>query len=107
MAITIQRGTSDEAIEAISAALKDYLADHPACEIALYRQNAVSVRIRVVDPEFAGMSKAERSRRVWGYLEELPEEVHSDISMLLLMTPDEKPMSFANFEFDDPSSTDL
>jgi hypothetical protein len=43
----------------------------------------------------------------WQYLGELPEEVQSDISTVLLLTPDETKKSFANFEFDDPIASKL
>ena len=34
--------------------------------------------------------------------QEFPEDVQSDISLLLLLTPDETKASMVNFEFDDP-----
>jgi len=65
MAINIPRGTSDKIIERIVEALRSYEADHPKSQIDLYRQNAVSVRVRIIDPEFAGRNKVERSKMVW------------------------------------------
>ena len=38
-----------------------------------------------------------------GCLEKLPEEVQSDISMVVLLTPAETKRSLANLEFEDPS----
>ena len=32
----------------------------------------------------------------------LPDEVQSDLSTVILLTPEETGMSFANFEFEDP-----
>jgi hypothetical protein len=107
MAIKIARGNGDAVIEQIMDVLRQYEVDHPKAEIDLYRQNPVSVRARIVDPDFKGRGKPERSRLAWRYLEKLPDEVQSDISMVLLLTPDEKKLSFANFEFEDPVPSEL
>jgi stress-induced morphogen len=102
MAISIMRGQSDLTIECIKSELERYQADHPHSKIDLYRQNPVSVRVRVVDPEFEGRSKVERSDMVWKYLENLTDDCQSDISMLVLLAPDEMEKSFSNLEFEDP-----
>jgi hypothetical protein len=102
MAINIPRGKSDEVIERIGLALHDYQADHPRAQIELYRQNPVTVRVRIIDPDFAGLGKPLRNQIAWKYLSQLPDDVQSDISMLLLLAPDESKMSIANLEFDDP-----
>ncbi len=102
MSITIPRGATDSILEQIVETLESYKADHPGSEIALYRQNSVSVRIRIIDPAFAGKNRIERSDLVWRYIEKLPDDVQSDISTLILLTADETKRSFANFEFEDP-----
>jgi hypothetical protein len=102
MTINIPRGKSDEVIEQIKMALQSYQDDHPSAQIDLYRQNPASVRVRIIDPDFAGIGKVGRNERVWKYLDKLSEDDQSDISMLLLLTPEETKISFANFEFDDP-----
>lgn len=108
MAITIPRGTSDAIIDLIIAtALRPYEKDHPQAQIDLYRQNPVSVRLRIVDPEFAKKGRPQRSQQAWKYLEHLPDEVQSDISTVLLLTPEETKLSFSNFEFDDPIPSKL
>lgn len=107
MAINIPRGNSDEVIDTITATLRDYEADHPRAQIDLYRQNSVSVRVRIIDPDFAGQGKPQRNQQAWRYLGQLPEEIQSDISTVLLLTPDETKMSFANFEFEDPIPSKL
>jgi hypothetical protein len=107
MAITIPRGNSDAILDQIIAVLHSYEADHPGSQIDIYRQNPVSVRVRIIDPDFAGRNKVERSKLVWKYLDVLPEETQSDISTLLLLVPDETKLSFANFEFDDPIPVSL
>ncbi len=107
MSINIPRGGSDEVIEQIVEVLRGYEADHAQAQIDLYRQNSVSVRVRIIDPDFAGLGKPQRSEQVWRYLERLPEEVQSDISTVLLLAPEDTKRSFANFEFDDPIPSKL
>jgi hypothetical protein len=102
MSIGIPRGQQDEIIAQIVKALEPYEADHPHAKIDLYRQNSVSIRVRIVDPDLGGKRKPERHEIAWRYLDKLPEETQSEISLLLLLTPDEVTTSFANFEFDDP-----
>ena len=102
MSIHIARGHSDAGIEQINAVLKGYEHDHPRAVIDIYRQNSVSVRIRIIDPDFRGLERSERHERVWKYLEKLPDEAQADVSMLVPLCPDETEKSFANLEFDDP-----
>ena len=107
MAIKIARGKRDEVINQIIKALRGYEDDHVQAQIHLYRQNAVSVRVRIIDPDFAGQGKPQRSQQAWRYLGQLPDEVQGDISTVLLLTPDETKKSFANLEFDDPTPSKL
>ncbi len=48
------------------------------------------------------MDKAERHDLIWKILESLPESMLSQISILLLLTPEEVKGSFANMDFEDP-----
>ncbi len=93
---------SDHILKQIKGALKDYELRHPQAQVDLYRQNQVSVRIRVIDPDFASHCRSERHEIIWTYLQHLPEDVSGDISMIVLITPDERMTSFANLEFEDP-----
>jgi stress-induced morphogen len=102
MAIRIPRGGSDAVIESIEKALGVYQKDHPSAEIDIYRQNPVSVRIRVIDPDFAGTSRIARHETIWKCLEQVSDDDQGDISMLVLLTPEETNRSMANLEFDDP-----
>ena len=54
------RGKVDPILSAIADALTAYEKAHPKADIAIYRQNSVSVRVRIVDSELAGISKADR-----------------------------------------------
>jgi hypothetical protein len=101
------RGDRDATIDLLAQALERYDAEHPGSQVVIYRQNSVSVRVRIVDPGFASSSRAERHEAVWRYFEGLPEEVQSEISLLLPLTPEELPRSFANLEFDHPVPSGL
>ena len=103
MSIQIPRGRTDSTPEQIRTVLEEYQRGHPSAEISLYRQNGVSVRIKIVDPEFEGVSKSARHASAWGFLERLPDEIQSDISMLVLLAPGQENQSLANIEFEDPS----
>lgn len=107
MAVRVSRGKSDAAIKRIVEQLKQYEAGHPKAVIEVYRKNSVSIRVRVVDPDFRTLSRSERSRLVWPLLRELPEETLSEVSMVLLLSPEEKKTSLVSLEFDDPSRSQL
>jgi len=84
---------------------KRYKPLHRKAKIEAYRYNPASVRVRIIDPDFARKSIPERENEVWAILDTLPEEVRSDISILLLITPEERKDSFASMEFDKPTFT--
>jgi stress-induced morphogen len=94
-------------MDQIIEALRAYEAGHPRSQNDLYRQNSVSIRIRIIDADLAGLNRVQRNKLIWRYLDKIPEETQSDISALILLTPDETKMSFANFEFNDPVPSSL
>ncbi len=96
------RGRSDKALQLISDQLELYESKHPGSKAELYRQNPAAVRIRIVDPSFAGLDRIERDEIVWKYLYKLPPDVRGDITVVLLLAPDELETSFANQDFEDP-----
>src|SRR5438445_7522979 len=100
MAIKVPRGKKDEIVEQIIDAMKSYQQAHAKAQIDVYRQNSVSVRIRIVDPDFRGVNRSDRHDLAWRFLEQLPDDVQSDISMLVLVAPEERKKSPANLEFD-------
>src|SRR5260221_5551492 len=101
------RGKSDSALEAIVKSLAKYEAAHRRAEIMAYRQNSASIRIRVIDPDFASVSRSDRHDTVWSYLEGLPDDVLSQISVLLALTPDDRAISIGTLDFDHPIPTKL
>lgn len=105
--VTIRDKTADTRLQAIADALLAYEKQHPNANVEVYRQNSVSVRVRIVDPDFTGVSKADRHDDVWNYLEPLDEELQAEISILLLLTPKEMQNSFANYDFENPIPSQL
>jgi len=102
----MRRQRTDSAVDEVKAALETgYGRTHPKAKIEVYRYNSASIRIRIIDPEFAGCDRVDRQERLWPLIEGLPEDVRSDISVLLLITPQEKKTSLMSQEFDDPSRT--
>jgi hypothetical protein len=93
---------TDAEIARIRTVLAEYQNDHPNAKIDVQRQNNVSVRVRVIDPDFKGMDRVDRDNLMWTFLDRLPEEVISNITMVLLLTPREAPKSLANMEFENP-----
>jgi hypothetical protein len=107
MTIKLRVKRPDPILRDIVRALGEYDKAHPQARIEAYRQNSVSVRIRVINAEFSGKSRAQREDGVWAVLNTLPEEALAEISLLLLLTPDEAKTSFASLEFDDPMPSRL
>ncbi len=93
---------ADAQIQQILDVLDQYKGDHPNAQIEARSQNSVSLRIRIIDPDFNGLDRVDREPSLWDILKTLPEEVFSNITMLLLLTPEETEGSLANQEFDDP-----
>lgn len=102
MAIKLRVKRPDAILKQIVNALAPYDRAHPQAEIEAYRQNSVSVRVRIKDPDFAGKTRVQREEEVWPAFDALPEDVAADLSLLLLLTPEEAETSFASMEFDDP-----
>jgi|SRR5581483_2511381 len=100
---TIVRGDADAQVQALKTALGAYETEYPGAEAALYRHNPGSIRVRVIDRRFEGMTKSRRHARAWNFLAaRVPEDTMAEISTLLTLPPAELGNSFANFEFQDP-----
>lgn len=102
MPVKVRTKRPDKVLKQVIEALREYASQHPNAQIDVYRYSDVSIRVRVVDRDFSSRSRAEREDDLWAIIEKLPEEVVSEISLLLLLTPDEAKKSFANMEFDNP-----
>lgn len=99
---------ADAGVRAVLDALhRDYQSHHPRAVIDAYRYSPVTIRVRIVDPDFAGKDIVEREDMVWPILEALPDPLREDVGMVLMLTPDEKAASPANSEFDHPTPSRL
>ena len=94
--------TPDVQVQQILDVLTEYERVHPLAQIEGRRQNPVSIRLRIIDPDFQGMDRITREPEIWKLLRKLPEEVFVNITMLLLLTPEEAEHSLASQEFDHP-----
>lgn len=92
----------DGQVQQVLHTLAEYKASHPSADIEAKSQNSVSIRVRIIDSDFEGMDRVDREPPVWKVLRNLPEDVFSNITMLLLLTPNEAKSSLANLEFNDP-----
>ncbi len=79
-----------------------------------YRYNSASIRVRVIDACFEGLSREKRDAMVEQHLDTLPPETQRDIVTLFTFAPSElsrTPATFREFlltsEFDDPSPSML
>jgi len=72
--------------EAIQAGFPE-TSDSP--EDSVYRYNPVSIRVLIVDSRFEGKSEAAREAIVKRALKDLPRDIWREISLLIMITPEE------------------
>jgi hypothetical protein len=72
-------------------------------QVDAYRYNSASIRVRLIDPQFEGLSPEERDGIVEPHLHELDERTQADIMNLFTFAPSELLQSLLNAEFEDPS----
>ncbi len=92
----------DADVLALLEILESYKEAHPRAEVAAYRQNSACIRIRIIDPAFKKWDRADRHDRIWELFDGLPDDIVSQITILLLLTPDETKTSIANMDFENP-----
>ena len=83
-------------------------------QVEAYNINSRAIRVRVVDPRFAGLSKGERIALMDDVLKALPEEIELDITMIVPITREEfgNPsveswILHGNFDFENPAKSVL
>jgi stress-induced morphogen len=104
----ITQGNSDAEVQALKDALDAYETEHPGAEASLYRQSIASIRLRIIDRRFEGMTKSRRHADVWDFLAaRVPEDTLADVSLVLAVAPAELRSSFANHEFERPIASRL
>jgi stress-induced morphogen len=93
--------------------VEEHLSPHFE-RVDCYRYNSASIRVRVVDSRFEGLSREKRDALVEEYLDKLPPETQRDIVTLFTFSPSELTGSATTFresmqntEFDNPSPTML
>jgi len=91
----------------IEDALEEYVVEHPGAKFKVKRQNSVAIRIRVTGPAFRGMDRLKREEQVWEFLDKLPDKARSQITFVLLLTPEEERDSLLNQEFERPTRSRL
>jgi stress-induced morphogen len=92
----------DREVAAIHEALGPYRASHPQARVDVRRRSMWSIRVRIIDPAFRGLSRVEREPLVYEFLDQLPEDVSECITMVLLLAPDEVEDSLVNMDFENP-----
>ncbi len=70
----------DAQVQQVLDVLAEHKRFHPDCRIEVRRQNLVSIRIRIVDPDFEGKNRVDREPEVWTILKTLPEDVFANIT---------------------------
>jgi len=83
-------------------------------QVDAYRYNSASIRVRIIDRRFEGLSAEERDAIVEPFLDQLPEKTQADIVRVLTFAPSEiekgskhlRELLF-NLEFEDPSPSML
>jgi hypothetical protein len=100
---TIQEKKTPET-DRIEEVLGRHFTQHPpGYPPTAYRYNSASIRVRVVDESFRGKSRSEREKMALPVVRTLPEETQEDVTILLLLAPEDLERSPMNLEFEAPS----
>jgi hypothetical protein len=99
MSIAKTEAPLDLVAQQILDAVKPYQDVHTHAEIEVGRSNPASVGLRIIDNDFHGMNRVDRENAIWPLIANLSEEVQSELSMLVLVTQDEKKTSLASLTF--------
>lgn len=93
----------------IEKLMREHFPDHPPeFPPEAYRYNPASIRVRLVSDRFSGKDLVERSEMVYPLLQQnLPEETWQDITVVLLLPPEEVEESLMNREFEKPTPSRL
>ena len=103
-----KQSVKDASTRRVEQALSEhYLPNHPQARIGAYRYNSASIRVRIIDPDFEGKSIVTREAEVLPIVRDLPDRLQDQITMLLLITPEESERSLLSAEFDDPKRSRL
>jgi hypothetical protein len=95
----------DNEVDSVAKVLGEFEQTHSAAKSYVYRYNPGSIRVKIVDSVFHGRSKGERHDYALRFLNRLPDDVMSQVSVLLCLAPGES--SMMDLEFDSPTRTQL
>ena len=97
-----------------SRAVETALREAGFADSDAYRRNSASIRVRVIDPRFEGLSPEDRDGMVEPILATLPEKIQGDIVTLFTIAPSELDLEcqslrqyLQNLEFEEPSRSML
>jgi stress-induced morphogen len=78
--------------------------EHGFADVQSYRHSSASIRLRVRDERFRGLSRVARMAMLEPIIEKLPEETQQDLMFVLSIAPGEEIRDFIlmNLEFEDP-----
>lgn len=101
-----QYRVSDQATETVRRLTKDNLrkAGLSKAKVDAYRHGAYSIRLRVIDPAFHNKSVTERDQMTTSLFDGLAQEIDRDVSLVLLLSPQEAKEHFMNEEFEHPTA---
>lgn len=105
--VQANKNTDRSVRQVVETLAREYGSSHPKAKIDAYRYNPASIRIRIVDPDFKGKNRIERDDIVSAILDKLPDDVQAEITVLLLLSPDETKTSTMNMEFEKPTPSPL
>jgi len=104
------RKATDEATKRVQVLAECWLKGHgfERAKVEVYRRMpGRSIRVRVVDRQFSGKLLIDRDRMTQGFLGDVPEEIDQEITLVLLLGPDELKKDLMNAEFDNPTPVRL
>jgi len=81
----------------------NYLPNHPQARIDAYYDDERGIRVRILDPDYAGMKLEQRWKQFYELIAPLLPEARSEIGLLFFMTPKEAANRYLqmNGEFED------
>src|SRR5438552_1846915 len=106
----VQKNTEDAATLRIERHVTAWLekAGLPGAKVKAFRVLPHGfIRLRIIHKAFHGKSLVERDAMTRGILEDLPQEIDHDITMILTISPKEEKSDLVNLEFMDPSRSGL
>lgn len=74
--------------------------------VQAYRSGPFSVRLRIRDPRFRGLSRVARMKEITPLIRQLPEEIQEDLIFVLPIVPGEESLTQfqrMNTEFENPN----